>query len=166
MCAYAKDPRVQFMNACFMAPLGYGFALEWYQDDWAYRIGRMTGPQTPNMLPTDYRIFKHYGDQLEIEHSHSLLNQPGKIRLLAWRDKAQLASFTDALNYINTNHPADMQAIFAVRTGEKFKYGLGINIEQSISEDLGFFLRAMKADGKTETLAFTETDASLGTGLS
>ena len=177
MCAYAKDPRVQFMNAGFMAPLaydytadvrgfGYGFALEWYQDNWAYRIGRMTGPQTPNMLPTDYRIFKHYGDQLEIEHSHSLLNQPSKIRLLAWRDKAQLASFTDALNYINTNHPADMQAIFAVRTGEKFKYGLGINIEQSISEDLGFFLRAIKADGKTETLAFTETDASLGTGLS
>jgi len=175
--AYAKDPRVQFMNAGFMAPLaydyaadargfGYGFALEWYQDEWVYRIGHMTGPQTPNMLPTDYRIFKHYGDQLEIEHDHTLFKQPGKIRILAWRNKAQLASFTDALNYINTNHPADMQAIFAVRTGEKFKYGLGINIEQAISEDLGFFLRAMKADGKTETLAFTETDASLGTGLS
>ena len=175
--AYAKDSRTQFMNAGFIAPLaydyaadargfGYGFALEWYQDDWAYRIGRMTGPQTPNMLPTDYRIFKHYGDQFEIEHRHTLFDQPGKIRVLAWRNKANIASFQDALAYINTYHPADMQAIFAVRTGEKIKYGLGINIEQAISEDLGFFLRAMKADGKTETLAFTETDASLGTGLS
>jgi hypothetical protein len=175
--AYAKDSRTQFMNAGFIAPLaydyaadargfGYGFALEWYQDDWAYRIGRMTGPQTPNMLPTDYRIFKHYGDQLEIEHRHTLFDQPGKVRVLAWRNKANIASFQDALAYINTYHPADMQAIFAVRTGEKIKYGLGINIEQAISEDLGFFLRAMNADGKTETLAFTETDASLGTGLS
>ena len=175
--AYAKDSRTQFMNAGFIAPLaydyaadargfGYGFALEWYQDDWAYRIGRMTGPQTPNMLPTDYRIFKHYGDQLEIEHSHTLFDQPGKVRVLAWRNKANIASFQDALAYINTYHPTDMQAIFAVRTGEKIKYGLGVNIEQAISEDLGFFLRAMKADGKTETLAFTETDASLGTGLS
>ena len=175
--AYAKDSRTQFMNAGFIAPLaydyaadargfGYGFALEWYQDDWAYRIGRMTGPQTPNMLPTDYRIFKHYGDQFEIEHRHTLFDQPGKVRVLAWRNKANIASFQDALAYINTYHPADMQAIFAVRTGEKIKYGLGINIEQAISEDLGFFLRAMKADGKTETLAFTETDASLGTGLS
>lgn len=175
--AYAKDPRVQFMNSGFMAPLaydyaadargfGYGFALEWYQDDWAYRIGRMTGPQTPNMLPTDYRIFKHYGDQLEVEHSHTLFNQPGKVRVLAWRNKANIASFNDALAFIQANPLADKQAIFAVRTGEKFKYGLGVNIEQAISENLGFFLRAMKADGKTETLAFTETDASLSTGLS
>jgi hypothetical protein len=174
--AYAKDPRTQFMNAGFMAPLaydydadargfGYGFALEWYQDDWAYRIGRMTGPQTPNMLPTDYRIFKHYGDQVEVEHSHTLFDQPGKIRVLAWRDRANIASFSDALAYLQANPGADKQAIFDVRTGDKFKYGLGINLEQAISDDLGFFLRAMKADGKTETLAFTETDASLGTGI-
>ena len=174
--AYAKDPRTQFMNAGFMAPLaydyaadargfGYGFALEWYQDDWAYRIGRMTGPQTPNMLPTDYRIFKHYGDQVEVEHSHTLFDQPGKIRVLAWRDRANIASFSDALAYLQANPGADKQTIFDVRTGDKFKYGLGINLEQAISDDLGFFLRAMKADGKTETLAFTETDASLGTGI-
>ena len=178
--AYAKDPRVQFMNAGFMAPLaydyaadargfGYGFALEWYQDDWAYRIGRMTGPQDPNMLPTDYRIFKHYGDQFEIEHSHTFMGKEGKVRLLVWKDRARMASFNDALNYYEANKANpnfDPQTIVAVRGGDKNKYGIGINIEQSIRDDLGFFLRAMKADGKTETLAFTETDGSIGTGLS
>jgi len=175
--AYAKDPRVQFMNAGLMAPLaydyaadargfGYGFAAEWYQGDWAYRIGRMTGPTEPNMLPTDYRIMKHYGDQLEVEHDHTLYGQPGKIRLLGWRNRARLASFKDALDYLQLNPGADPQAIFAVRNSDKIKYGLGINVEQAISDNLGFFLRAMKADGKTETEAFTETDASLGTGLS
>ena len=84
----------------------------------------------------------------------------------AWRDKAHLASFNDALAFIKANPLSDKQAIFAVRSSETFKYGIGVNIEQAISEDLGFFLRVMKADGKTETLAFTETDASLGTGLS
>lgn len=174
---YAKDPRVQFMNAGFMAPLaydyaadargfGYGFSAEWYQGDWAYRIGRMTGPKDPNMLPTDYNIMKHHGDQLEVEHSHTLFGQPGKVRVLGWANRARLASFKDALDYL-INHPgSDSQAIFAVRNSEKIKYGLGINIEQAINDDLGFFLRAMKADGKTETQAFTETDASLGTGLS
>ena len=174
---YAKDPRTQFMNAGFMAPLaydyaadargfGWGFALEWFQDDWVYRVGRMTGPQDPNMLPTDYRIFKHYGDQVEIEHSYTFMGLPGKARVLAWRDRARIASFSDALNYLQTNSPTDPQTILNVRGSDKFKYGLGINIEQDINENVGFFLRAMKADGKTETLAFTETDGSIGTGLS
>lgn len=174
---YAKDPRTQFMNAGFMAPLaydyaadargfGWGFALEWFQDDWVYRVGRMTGPKDPNMLPTDYRIFKHYGDQIEVEHSYSLMGQPGKFRALAWRNKANIASFNDALNYLQANSNADHQAILAVRNSEKFKYGLGINIEQDINENIGFFMRAMKADGRTETLAFTETDGSISTGLS
>lgn len=173
---YAKDPRVHFMNAGFMAPLsydyaadargfGWGFAAEWYQDDWVLRVGRMTGPKEPNMLPTDSQIFKHYGDQVEVERGHTLWGQPGKLRLLAWRNRAVVASFEDALGYLKANPDADPQAILAVRRGEKIKYGVGINLEQAINDDLGFFLRAMKADGRTETYAFTETDASLGMGL-
>jgi carbohydrate-selective porin OprB len=40
-----------------------------------------------------------------------------------------------------------------------------VNVEQAINPSVGFFLRAMKADGKTETYAFTEADGSLSTGL-
>lgn len=173
---YAKDPRVHFMNASFMAPLsfdyaadargfGWGYAAEWYQDDWVLRVGRMTGPKAPNMLPTDFQISKHYGDQIELERAHMLLGQPGKVRLLAWRNRAVLASFKDALDYLKANPDADRQAILAVRNGEKIKYGAGINIEQAINDDLGFFLRAMKADGRTETYAFTETDGSIAAGF-
>ena len=174
---YAKDPRVHFMNAGFMAPLAYDYAAdargfgwgvtgEWYVDEWVFRAGRMTGPKTPNMLPVDFRIFKHYGDQVELEHAHLLADQPGKVRLLAWRNRAKLASFEDALAYLNAHPAADPQTILDVRNSEKIKYGFGINIEQAINDDLGFFLRAMKADGKTETYAFTEADQSLGLGLS
>lgn len=175
--AYAKDPRVHFMNAAFMAPLsydyaadargfGWGFAAEWYQDDWVLRFGRMTGPKDPNMLPVDFQITRHYGDQIEIEHAHTLAGQPGKLRLLAWRNRANIASFRDALDYLKANPGTDPQAILAVRNGEKIKHGLGLNFEQALSDDLGFFLRAMKADGRTETYAFTETDRSLAAGFS
>jgi len=51
-----------------------------------------------------------------------------------------------------------------VRKGEKIKYGLGLNLEQALSDDVGVFLRTMKADGRTETYAFTEVDASLSAG--
>jgi len=175
--AYAKDPRSQFMNwgnmtyaaydyAADARGFGWGFALEWYRDDgWVFRLGRMTGPKEPNMLPVDRAIGKHYGDQVEVERPHELFGQPGKVRVLAWRNRANLASYKDALDYLRANPGGDPETILQVRNGEKIKYGLGVNVEQAINEDLGVFLRAMKADGRTETYAFTEVDGSLSTGL-
>jgi len=176
--AYAKDPRTQFMNwgnwtyaaydyAADARGFGWGFAGEWYQDNWVLRFGRMTGPKEPNGLPVDFALGKHYGDQVEIERGHMLADQPGKVRVLAWRNRAQTASFDDATQWLQT-HPGlqtTPQALVESRNGEKIKYGLGVNIEQAINPSVGFFLRAMKADGRTETYAFTEVDGSLSTGL-
>ena len=181
--AYAKDPRTQFMNwgnwtyaaydyAADARGFGWGFAGEWYQDNWVLRFGRMTGPKEPNGLPVDFAIGKHYGDQVEIERAHMLADQPGKVRVLAWRNRANTASFSDATQWMNQwkqANPGEVQttpqALIDSRQGEKIKYGLGVNLEQAISPSVGFFLRAMKADGKTETYAFTEADGSLSTGL-
>ena len=52
----------------------------------------------------------------------------------------------------------------AVRRGEQIKYGLGLNAEQALSDDVGVFARVMRADGRTETQAFTEVDRSLSVG--
>jgi len=175
--AYAKDPRTQFLNWSGMSHtsydyaadargFGWGAALEWYQGPWVLRAGRMTGPTTPNGLPVDFRIFQHYGDQFEVEHAHELVGQPGKVRVLAWRARAQLARYDAALAYGLANPNADKQWITAVRGSEQTKYGLGLNIEQAINPESGVFLRAMKADGKTETYAFAEADASFSTGYS
>jgi hypothetical protein len=175
---YAKDPRTQFMNwgnwtyaafdyAADARGFGWGFAAEWYQDDWALRFGRMSGPQEPNMLPVDLALGSHYGDQLEIEHAHQLYGHPGKVRVLGWRNRAKLASFSDALAWLNA-HPGQYSgpdALYAVRNTEKIKYGLGLNVEQELSDNAGLFLRAMQADGRTETYAFTEVDGSLSSGF-
>lgn len=178
--AYAKDPRTQFMNwgswtyaaydyAADARGFGWGAALEWYQDAWAFRIGRMTGPKDPNGLPVDFALHKHYGDQVEIERGHILGGQPGKVRLLWWHNRAVLSRFDDATVYQTTYSPGvpypDPRALVQTRTGEQDKYGLGLNLEQAFSPAVGFFLRWMKADGKTETYAFTEADGSLATGL-
>ncbi len=173
--AYAKDPRAQFMNwsnwtygafdyAADARGFGWGFAGEWYRDDWVLRFGRMTGPREPNGLPTDFAIGRHYGDQLELERGYTLFGQPGRARVLAWRNRAVLASFSDALAFLRANPGSNPQAFFAVRGTPKIKYGIGVNLEQALGRDGGVFLRAMKADGKTETHAFTEVDGSLSVG--
>ena len=117
------------------------------------------------MLPIDHSIGKHYGDQVEVEHAHEIGGQPGRVRVLAWRNRAVTASFKDATAYLLANPDSNRQAFFNVRQGEKIKYGLGVNLEQAVSDQVGVFLRAMKADGRTETYAFTEIDASLSAGV-
>ena len=173
--AYAKDPRRQFMNWSGMSHAAYDYAadargfgwgatLEWYRDDWVQRIGRMTGPLTPNDLPVDFDILNHYGDQIEVEHAHVLGRQPGKVRVLLWRNRAVLARYADALAWGRAN--GQTPDILQVRNHEQFKTGLGLNLEQAVSSSAGVFLRAMKADGATETYAFTEADDSLAAGFS
>jgi hypothetical protein len=51
-----------------------------------------------------------------------------------------------------------------VRTAEQSKVGIGVNLEQTFSTTVGSFLRAMWADGKTETYTFTEADRSISFG--
>jgi hypothetical protein len=172
--AYAKDPRTQFMNwgnwtyaaydyAADARGFGWGFAAEWYRDDWVLRFGRMSGPKEPNALPVDLALARHYGDQLEIERGHTLFGREGRVRVLGWRNRARLASFDDALAALRAN-PGERFAIPAARNTEKIKYGIGINVEQSIHDAAGVYLRAMTTDGRTETHAFTEVDGSLSTG--
>lgn len=168
--AYSHDPRTQFLNWSIMTHGAYDFAAdargyswglagEWYLDDWVWRLGRFIQPKEPNQLPLDKSIFRHFGDQLEVEHSHAVGGQPGKVRLLAFRNRAVMARFRDALEQGSV--PPDINR---VRHGEHAKAGLGLNLEQAMGDSLGLFLRASWADGKTETYAFTEIDRSLSAG--
>ncbi|MBC7458730.1 MAG: carbohydrate porin, partial [Bdellovibrionaceae bacterium] len=45
------------------------------------------------------------------------------------------------------------------------KYGYGFSVEQSISPNMGFFVRAGLNDGKSETYSFTEIENSFTTGF-
>ena len=171
--AIAKDPRTQFMNwgswtyaaydyAADARGFGWGIAAEWYQNDWVFRFGRMTPPKEPNGLALDFSFFKHFGDQIELEKQYLLANSPGKLRLLGWRNRGVLARFDDARAALNL---AGQETILNVRNREQIKYGLGLSLEQSLSDDASLFMRVMKADGQTETQAFTEVDESLATGF-
>ncbi len=170
---YNHDPRSQFMNWSLMTHGAYdyaadsrgyswGAALEYFQDDWAVRAGRFIQPKEPNQLVLDTKIFEHYGDQVEIEHAHELLGQQGKLRLLVFRNNTKISRYEDALAL--ASQTGSVPDINLVRTGDHVKYGLGLNVEQAVNKNVGIFMRAMWADGGTETYSFTEIDRSLSAG--
>lgn len=171
--AYNHDPRTQFLNWSIMNQGSYDYAanargyswgtvLEWYHDDWTLRTGRFIQPNLPNQSSLDSNILEHYGDQVELVHSHILSEQPGKVRLLAFRNRATMSRYEDALALAVAT--GTTPSLNAVRRGNQIKYGFGLNIEQAISNDIGVFARAGWADGNTEAYAFTEIDQSVSAG--
>ncbi|MBL8384786.1 MAG: carbohydrate porin [Burkholderiales bacterium] len=171
--AYSHDARTQFLNWSLLTHGAYdfaadargystGIALEYFHDAWALRFGRFTQPREPNGLPLDHRLLQHYGDQVELEHAHTLGGQPGRLRLLVYRNVARMARFADALDFAAVN--GGVPDLGRVRAGRQARRGIGINLEQAVTPALGVFARAMRSDGRTETYAFTEIDTSASAG--
>jgi hypothetical protein len=170
----SHDPRTQFLNWALMTygafdfaadQRGYsvGAALEYYRDNWVFRAGRFEQPIESNGLPLDSRIMAHHGDQVEIEHDHRLAGQPGKVRLLAFRNKARMGGFQDALDYWNAHGRVGVPDVGNMRK-DQAKIGFGMNIEQNVTRDIGLFARASRNDGGTETYAFAEIERSMSAG--
>jgi high affinity Mn2+ porin len=170
--AYAHDGRTQFMNWAFLTHgasdyaadvRGYtwGAAAEYVHDDWVFRFGRFAQPKRPNGEALDFRLWEHYGDNLEIEHAHNLRGRPGKLRLMAVRNFARMGAFADAIELAATeNKPPE---VAEVRRNQA-KYTLGLAWEQAITAEAGVFGRLNWNDGRTETYAFTEIDHSYTLG--
>ncbi len=185
------DPRQTFFNMAFMTHSSWDFpsdargyswggTAELYLDEWALRLGRITPPQNPNQLPQDFRIWEHYGDQLELEHDHSLFGRSGAVRLLGYRNHVITGRFDEAIAAFEAN-PAENAAdcpITSFNYGSKnssapdmcwvrrsnVKLGIGINLEQYLAKDVGVFLRAMYSDGNTEVDAYNPADRSFSFG--
>lgn len=184
------DPRQTFLNMAFMTYASWDFpsdargyswgaTAELYWDDWAARIGRITPPQNPNQLPVDFRFWKYYGDELELEHDHKILGQAGAVRILGYHNHVFTGRFADAIAAYEAN-PAET----AAACGNLFNYGstnatapdlcwvrkpndklgIGLSLEQHFTEDIGVFLRGMYSDGQTEVDAFNSADQSFAVG--
>ena len=171
--SYAHDPRTQFLNWALLTHGAYDFAadsrgyswggaVEYFDQDWVFRIGRFLQPRQSNGLPLDWRFFVHYGDQAEIERDYQWGTLPGKIRLLAFRNVVVAGAYRDALR--DAAQSGNIPDVGNVRK-QQSKYGVGVNWEQLLSPTLGLFVRAAANNGATETYAFAEIDRSLSSGI-
>ncbi|HWL84769.1 MAG TPA: carbohydrate porin [Polyangiaceae bacterium] len=187
--SFSGDLRQQFFNMAFMTYAAYDFVAdargytwggvaEFDDDDWAIRIGRLAPPQDPNSLPLTLQLDKFYGDQLEIEHNHRLFGQPGAVRLLGYRNRENMGRFRDAIGAFQSDPSKNAANCTSYNYGSQnahapdlcwarkpnVKMGIGLNIEQHVTDDIGVFFRGMVSDGNTEVYAFTSTDRSVSFG--
>jgi hypothetical protein len=169
--SYSGDARTQFLNLAFTTHAAFDFAadtrgytwgaaLEGYAGDWQLRAGHFLLPKEPNGPSLDWQGFKHFSEVIEAVHVHRLGEREGSLRVLAFRDRAVMARFDDALAAASGGVPS----LDAVRRGERTKRGVGVALDQAVTGDLGVFARAARNDGREEVYAFAEADRSLSWG--
>ena len=172
--AFAHDPRTQFMNwsmmdyAAWDTPAdarGYtrGLAIEYYHDDWAFRIGRNLLPVESNGMQLNGDFSNSYSDNVEIERGHEIYGQPGRIRVLGFRNVAKFGNFNDAIGY--SRQFGGTPDVGNVRK-EQSKYGFGVSLEQNITDSVGVFARYSWNNGQTEGYSFTDVNNSALVGVS
>jgi len=170
---YAHDPRNDFLNWTLLdtGTFDYaadswaytvGGAVEWYTGPWTFRGGIFDLSIAPNTTALDPTFGQFQWDG-EIERRYSLWGQPGKVAITGFLTRGRMGSFEDAiLLSAMTGMPAN---ISAVRTYQS-RSGIGMNLEQQIVENVGFFARAGWADGHKEPYEFTDVDHTVAAGFS
>jgi high affinity Mn2+ porin len=168
---YTHDPRSQFMNWALMNSgawdypadtRGYtwGVSVEYARAEFAVRAAAVLVPKDANGLTMDTRVDKAHGFALEGEVPAHFLPFPGTVRLLLFLNEARMGDYDQAI--------ADNSMAPDVTTTRKYgrtKYGFALGLEQQLSRYVGGFLRTSWNDGRNETWAFAEIDASVAGGM-
>ena len=171
---YAHDPRNDFLNWSLVDAgtfdqagdawgFSYGASVEWYQDWWTIRAGAFDMPTYPGYKYLDNKYFHQVQSILELEERHVTWGREGKLKLAGFLSRGLFGSFGQAVDAAKATGAApNYQSVLNYR----WKGGASLNLEQSITQDLGMFARVGWADGTSSTTAFTDIDNTVSAGLS
>ncbi len=168
---YSNSARTQFMNWAIMNDgawdypadtHGYteGLVAEYIKDKLALRLAAVLEPTSANGPDLDSHISKAHGEALEGEYGYDLLSHDGKVRLLLYLNTAKMGNYNEATYDSIYDHD-----ITLTRQYSRNKYGFGINMEQSLGDNTGTFLRIGWNDGQDETWTYTEIDRTVSGGV-
>ncbi len=171
--SYAHDPRGDFMNWSLIDTgsfdyaadaWGYtvGAAAEWYQGAWVLRGGVFDLSTVPNSAHLDPGGHE-FEMVAELERHDEVLGRPGSVRITAFDNRGRMGLLNSAVTIAeSTGAPVDIAAVRQYRS----RLGVGIDMEQSLSTNLGIFARAGEAAGNVETYEFTDIDRTAALGVS
>jgi high affinity Mn2+ porin len=171
--SYAHDPRSGFLNwaivdagaydyAADAWAYTYGGAAEWTTSWWTLRLGLFDLSRIPNGIAL-VRGFGQYELVGEAEERHSWWGAPGKVKLLAFINRARMGSYDDAVGLGKLTGTTPDTAL--VRKPAS-RAGASLNFEQQLYDDVGLFVRASLNDGSKESFEFTDINKSFSAGLS
>jgi high affinity Mn2+ porin len=170
---YAQDARQDFMNLAVVTTgtfdyasdafgYTYGVATEWYQGPWTLRGGYFDLSRISAGVELDpgFHEFQWVG---ELERRYDLFGQPGKVLFTYYFSRGLMGTYNAAVSHSQlTGEPANVALVRQPRS----RSGIGGNLEQQITHDLGIFARAGIANGNVQDYEITDIDRTFTVGLS
>lgn len=171
---YSHDPRTQFLgwavmfNGAWDYPAdvrGYtwGWVHEFHLKTFSVRYASAAMPRVANGLGLDRRLFRNRGDVVEVESRYAV-KHPGTVRVLGYVNHANAGDYAESIRQAELENMTP--DVTGTRRNGTRKYGLGVNLEQAVTKDIGVFGRLGWNDGKTESFAFTAIDRLATGGMS
>ena len=170
--SYAHDPRGDFFNwslidagafdyAADAWGYTYGAAAEWTQGSRTWRAGVFQLSSKPNgkITRVDFATFMLVA---EAEQRYQWRQRGGKIKLLAFANRAPMARYADAIALADASGGVPDVALVRRRA---WRPGATLNLEQELADGVGAFARASGNDGGKEAYEFTEINRSLSAGV-
>ena len=168
---YSDDPRTKFLNWALMTngawdypanTHGYtwGIVAEFVTPPWALRASAAMVPTEANQSVMDLNLSRAHSETIEIEHDYTLGTHQGAMRLLGFHTMARMGNYDQALEL-----PPGEVDVVATRAYGRSKYGMGLNIEQELGDNVGMMFRASWNDGHNETWMFTEIDQAVSAAI-
>ncbi|MGC2298820.1 MAG: carbohydrate porin [Acidobacteriaceae bacterium] len=167
--AVLSDSHQQFMNwtidnngawdyAADTRGYTYGAAIEYQDRSWALRYVLALMPTVANGITLDWALRRARAQNVELEIRKGLLpGHDGSIRLLGYANNAHMGDYREAVN----DYLEGLTPIPEITSVEKFgalKYGVDINVEQNVTENLRLAGRFGWNEGQHESFAYTEVD--------
>jgi high affinity Mn2+ porin len=167
---YSHDGRTQFLpwsfayNGAWDYPANvrgydYGIGIELNRKNWALRYGIFAEPEFANSAPLDPHFTKAFGQVVELEERYTAFGHSGRLRLLAYLNRARMGDYAEALAAMPVNPDVTQTRNY------RYKYGFGMSWNQELTKDLGVWARLGWDDGHTESFAFTAIDRLFDIGL-
>jgi high affinity Mn2+ porin len=177
--AYSKDPRSQFLNWSMWAngawdypanTRGYtkGIVVELIKPRWKIRAATVAVPRIANSPLMEYNS-KAHSETVEFEHQLLFNKRRGNVRLLLSNTYSKAPSYAAGMKALSTNNTYLLDVIASEAENNEYggkKVGLGLNLDQELTSNMGVFARAGWNDGKYATWSFTEIDRTVNAGLS
>lgn len=166
---FANSPRTQFMNWALMnngawdyaanvRGYTYSISAELQKKKTNYKIAFAALPNVANGASLNTHFSKSNAINIEISRAIKIANKEGMIRVLGYRNMAGMGNYSLATE-------AHDSTLLNTRLAGRKKSGIGLNWQQQVTKNTGFFMRAGWNDGKNETWAFTEIDRTATMGF-
>ena len=183
------DSHLQFMNwtvdnngawdyAADTRGYTYGFIAEYDDVQWSARYAIALMPTVANGIDLQWSLRRASGQNAELEYRKTpfaLLparliapDRKGTVRLLGYVNHANMGDYRVQNNLALAarahGNPTATPDITAHPLGTTVKYGVGLNFEQELTQDLRSFGRFGWNEGQHESYAYTEVDQTFEVG--